>query len=204
MTKKKAEEAFAAGIEAEEAVDVEKAFRSYQAALKLDPTAVHARLRFSSLLFDQRKFKEAIHVARQIIRRRPRVYLAQCVIASSYVELDRWALAERFYRQALAIKQTPFVWVLLAYVLDRRGQHHKAVNCLRKALKVDPDYEEAHYNLGCFYKFKGKLALAEKHLKRAIEIDRRYASAYAELGQLLSQRKEQSLRPVGQEAGGCE
>ena len=71
-------------------------------------------------------------------------------------------------------------------MLGRLKRNEEAEECLRKALKVDPNYEEAHYNLGYIYRLNGKAKLAEKHLRRAIEIDRKYSLAYAELGQLLS------------------
>lgn len=62
--------------------------------------------------------------------------------------------------------------MLLSDVLGSVGREKESEECLREALKIDPDYEEAHYNLGCMYKLKGKLALAEKHLRKAIAIDR--------------------------------
>jgi len=123
---------------------------------------------------------------RQVIRKRSRTYSAHWIIARSYTELGRWSLAERAYRKSLEIKQSPITWVLLSDVLARRKRNDEAEECLRKALKVDPDYEEAHYNLGCIYRRKGKAKPAEKHLRRAIEIDRKYSLAYAELGHLLS------------------
>ena len=65
-----------------------------------------------------------------------------------------------------------------------------------KAMKVDPGDAAANYNLGCFYHSKGKLSLAEKHLRRAIKLDPKYALAYAELGQLLAQRKDRTKEAV--------
>ena len=192
MEKESAQKVFEAGIQAEEAGDSHKALRLYEQASAIDPTAPHSRLRLASLLFDEGRWKDAIRIARQLTKRWPRVHLAYSVIARSYAELGRWIMAERFYRQSLAIKQTPDNWVLLGSVLDRLGRNDEAEECLRKALKVDPRYEEAHYNLGCIYRLKGKLGLAEKHLKRAIEIDPKYALAYAELGQLLSGQKDRT------------
>jgi len=177
---------FDAAIAAEEAGHSAKALRLYEQASEIDPDASHVQLRWASLLHDEGQWKDAIRVARQLIKRRPRVYLAHRLIASSYDELGRLAMAERAYKQSLAIKQCPITWVLLGSVLGRLNRNEEAEECLRKALKVDPDYEEAHYNLGYLYRLKGKSNLAEKHLRRAIEIDRKYSLAYAELGQLLS------------------
>ena len=62
--------------------------------------------------------------------------------------------------------------------------------CLRRAIKLDPEYEEAHYNLGCGYRLRRQYSRAERHLRRAIEIDLAYSLAYAELGwSLLCHRK---------------
>jgi tetratricopeptide (TPR) repeat protein len=177
---------FEAAIASEEAGQSAKALRLYEQASTIDPDAPHVGLRWASLLYFEGRWKDSIRVARQIIKRRPRVYLAHRLIASSYDKLGRLLLAERFYKQSLGIKQCPISWVLLSSVLGRLNRQEEAEECLRKALKVDPNYEEAHFNLGYIYRLKGKSTLAEKHLRRAIELDRKYSLAYAELGQLLS------------------
>ena len=192
---KKAQDILEAAIQAEEAGDSDKALRLYERASLIDSTAPYPRMRLASLLYNVGKWKQAICVARQLTKCWPRFSSAYVVIARSYAALGRWKMAERFYRQSLAIKQEPWTWVLLGWALDRLRRHDEAKECLRKALKVDPDYEEAHYNLGYSYRKKGKFALAEKHLRRAIEIDPKYALAYAELGQLLSKdRPKEAVR----------
>jgi tetratricopeptide (TPR) repeat protein len=190
-----AKAAFEAGIQAEESGDFDKARRFYQRASLLDPTAPYSRLRLASLLLSEGKWKEAIRVARQLTKRWPNVHHvnhAYIVIARSYAELGRWRMAERFYRRSLAIKQRPEAWVLLSRVLSHLGRNDEVEECLRKALSVDRNYDEAHYNLGCIYSLKGNLTLAEKHLKRAIEIDPKYTLAFAKLGQLLSGQKDRT------------
>lgn len=192
MGKEKAQEVFEAGMRAEEAGHSAKSLRLYAKASALDPTAPHIKLRWASLLYDEGKWRDAIRVAREVIRKSPRIYLAHLVIAQSYAELGRWQVAERFYRKSLAIKPSSISLVLLADILGRLRRMEESEECLRKALRLDPDYEEAHYNLGYIYRMKGKFALAEKHLKRAIKIDRKYGLAYAELGQLLARRKDRT------------
>ena len=137
---------FDAATHAEQTGDSDKALRLYERA---------------SLLYDIGKWNEAIRVARQLTKRSPGSFSAHIVIAGSYAELGRWKMAERFYRKSLAITQEPWAWLLLGWALDRLKRHDEAKECLRKALKVDPDYDEAHYNLGCSYRRQGKLALAE-------------------------------------------
>ena len=200
------QEVFDAAIAAEEAGYSAKALRLYEKASDINPAAYPIGLRWASLLYDEARWKEAIRVARQMIRKRPQLYSAHWIIARSNIELGRWSLAERMYRESLAIKQSPTTWVLLSSLLARRKRNDEAEECLRKALKVDPDYEEAHYNLGYIYRLKGKFKLAEKHLRRAIEIDRKYALAYAELGQLLSgsgrnDRTKESVRLLRKAVG---
>ena len=188
----KAQEVFEAAIQAQEAGDSDTAIRLYEQSSLLAPQHPLPPLRLACLLYDVGKWTQAIRVARQLTKRQPRAHQAYCVIARSYAELGRWKMAERFYRQSLAIKQEPWTWLLLGRALDRLGRHDEAEECLRKALEVDPDYDEAHYNLGYNYKKEGKFALAEKHLRRAIEIDPKYAQAYAELGALLLREKNRT------------
>ena len=192
----KAQEVFEAAIQAEEAGDSDTAIRLYEQSSLLAPQHPLPLMRLAILLSRLGKWKQAIRVGRQATKRQPRADLAYCVIARSYAELGRWKMAERFYRHSLAIKQHPWTWLLLGSTLDRLGRHDEAEECLRKALEVDPDYDEAHYNLGYNYKKEGKFALAEKHLRRAIEIDPKYALAYAELGELLAGQKNRTNEAV--------
>jgi tetratricopeptide (TPR) repeat protein len=181
----RAQKVFEDAVRAEEAGHSSKALRLYEKASITDPEASHARLRWASLLRDEGRWKDAIRVARELIKSRPRLHLAPRLIGDCYAELGRLSMAERYFRRSLAIKQDPITWVLLSDVLGSVGREEESEECLRAALKIDPDYEEAHYNLGCVYKLEGKLTLAEKHLKKAIAIDRKYSLAYAELGHVF-------------------
>ena len=192
----KAQKVFEAAVQAEEAGDSDTAIRLYEQSSLLAPQHPLPLLRLAVLLSSLGKWKRAILVGRQVTKRQPRSAQAYCVIARSYAELGRWKMAERFYRQSLAIKQEPWTWLLLGWALDRLGRHDEAEECLRKALEVDPDFAEAHYNLGYNYRTEGNFTLAEKHFRRAIELDPKYALAYAELGALLAGQKNRIKEAV--------
>jgi tetratricopeptide (TPR) repeat protein len=191
-----AQNLFDAAILAEEGGQVGKALRLYEKASEIAEDASAPRLRWASLLYDQGSWKEAISVARQVTRRWPAIYLAYSLIGECYVKVGHLLKAERAFRQSLVAKPKPSTWVFLSDVLSRPGRENESIGCLRSALALDPEYEEAHYNLGCIYKLDGKQALAERHLRRAIEIDPKYALAYAELGFVLLRFKKRVKEAV--------
>lgn len=193
----KAQEVFDAAVQAEEAGDFDRAILLYEQSSLLAPQHPLPLLRLAILLSELGQWERVIRVGHQVTKRQPRSSQGYCVIARGYAELGRWKMAERFYRRSLAIKQDPWIWLLLGWALDRLKRHDEAEECLRKALEVDPDYDEAHYNLGYSYRKDGKFPLAEKHLKRAIEIDPKYQLAYAELGAMLTGQKDRAKEAVG-------
>ena len=190
----KAQELFDAAVQAEEAGDAEKAIRLYEQSSLVDPQTPLPRLRLAFLLYEEGKWKEAIRVGRQLAKRWPRAHPAYSVIGHSYRELGRLTIAERYFRKAVNIKKEVPLLVFLGDALRSLERTDEAEECFREALELEPDNEEVHLNLGRVYIEKGEFTLAEKHLKRAIELDQNYALAYAFLGELLSKPKENRTR----------
>jgi len=112
-----------------------------------------------------------------------------------WLHLNEPKAAERELRRSLAERPDPGTCVFLNTSLVMQGRDEEARQCLEEALRLDPDYEEAHYNLGCNDRRRGDSAAAEKRFRRAIEIDPDYALAHAELGHvLLGRDPEEALR----------
>ena len=157
--------------------------------LNLELEKAQAVFDASDQLYAQGKWNQAIRVARPLIKYWPRFQPPYIVIATSYFRLGRLKLAERFYRQALALKEETNVLVLHGIALFELERTDEAQECFRKAVELDPNNEEAHWNLARVYKSMGKFDGAEKHLKQAIEIDPKLARAHADLGHLLAGQK---------------
>ena len=68
------------------------------------------------------------------------------------------------------------------------GQFSDAARELEKALALDPDFAEAHENLGALYLKLDRPAEAEQHVRRAIELNPSSSFAHSDLSalQLLS------------------
>jgi tetratricopeptide (TPR) repeat protein len=184
----KAHRLFDAAGKAEDEGNLSKALRLYKQVAEIDKNSHHPLLGIADILRDQSQWKDAIQTARKVTKRWPdshAAYLAYTILGDCY--LKQWHLlrAERAYRQALAIEQHPEPWVFLSFVSLYSGRDDDVIACLQNALKIDPHYEEAHYNLGIEYRRRRQYARAERHLRKAIEIDPAYSLAYAELGLLL-------------------
>ncbi len=70
-------------------------------------------------------------------------------------------------------------------ILRGIGKLQAAELSTRKAIKLKPDFAEAHYNLGNILKDLGKLQDAELSYRKAIEIKLDYAKAHYNLGNIL-------------------
>jgi tetratricopeptide (TPR) repeat protein len=68
---------------------------------------------------------------------------------------------------------------------SRDGQHEAAARELEKAIKIDPDFAEAHANLGVQYFILGRYAAAGVAMRRAVELNPALPMAISNLAALL-------------------
>ena len=62
------------------------------------------------------------------------------------------------------------------------GQLEMAVKCFERALKIKPDFADAHYNLGLTFQELDQLDSAVKSYKKTLAIQANYVKAYNNLG----------------------
>lgn len=69
-------------------------------------------------------------------------------------------------------------------------QFEAAVNCYKKALKIMPDYAQAHFNMGAAYQAMGDHDRGIGCYQSAIKIDPNYADAYNNMGNAFKDKGE--------------
>ncbi|MGD2248537.1 MAG: tetratricopeptide repeat protein [Candidatus Methanofastidiosia archaeon] len=79
-----------------------------------------------------------------------------------------------------------------AILLEEKKDFEKAEHHYKKALKINPEYAEAHYNYAILLKEKKDFEKAEHHYKKALKINPEYADAHGNLGILYSDQKKYS------------
>jgi len=141
-------------------------------------------------LRDQGDAQGALDVLRGAAERWPECDLLHLLMGQCHDDLDQLAEAERAFRRSLAIDRRPETLSFLAYALRRQDRDAESLVCLREVLELEPEYEEAHYNIGCHFKRAGDPDAALDCFQRAIDIDPDYAAAHAELGFGLMRRND--------------
>jgi tetratricopeptide (TPR) repeat protein len=116
-------------------------------------------------LFDQGLYEQAIEAFRQALD-----------------EPKGGALVERLARFYLAESHSALA---LAQMTNRAEE--RAIDNLRQAITISPNYADLHYHLGCAYLNQNEIVLAVPAFERALEINPGYARARLQLGVALYQ-----------------
>ncbi len=94
--------------------------------------------------------------------------------------------AAKYYQQVIDQGiQDHRVFSNYGILLKSLGKLQEAEVSTRKAIKLNPDYADAHLNLGNILNYLGKLQEAEVSTRKAIEINPDLAEAHSNLGNIL-------------------
>jgi protein O-GlcNAc transferase len=187
---------------AEKAGDLRIAERCYEQCVSLDDGSVlsqdeaeascllfYAYIKYAKLCEEQGDYKGAIRRAERALASdewRPHALIRQGIC---YKELGRLDEAEKAYREAIAIWPHPpeaWLFVLLFSVVHETGtRDHEARELLEKALEINPNCDEAYYNLAGLSSKEGDAGAARRYLEKAIEVTPDYALAHRQLGILF-------------------
>jgi len=132
-------------------------------------------------------------------------------LAVQHHQAGRLAEAEALYRQILAVEpRHAEALQLLGCIAQQRGQSdvavdliRRAVAAFRRAIQLQPDYAEAHSNLGNVLRDQGLLDEAIAADRRAIQLNPGYAKAHNNLGIALDEQghREEAVAAFAQPSG---
>lgn len=111
-----------------------------------------------------------------------------------------FAFAEGYYQQAQSLcleilAEYPDcgpAWHLIGVVAQKEGKHKLAIESLQKAIFLDLEDAQAHYNLAVTYNSLGNLEAAQEAYQKAIDLRPSFVAAHYNLGNLCAQRQQLS------------
>jgi protein O-GlcNAc transferase len=133
------------------------AVSAYRRAITLKPDFADAHLALGSELDDLGEKESAVVCYRRALEFRPDFVEGHIRLANVLTQIPgQLTAAVASYRQALALQpDTVPVLTNLACALKDLGELNSALDCIRKALELDPNYALAHNNLLFIHNYLG-------------------------------------------------
>lgn len=147
-------------------------------------------------LIKQGKTQNAIKIAKQILAKDPKNYLAHYYLGKAYIKENRTELAVIEYKNVndnalfgegineLTFRQE-YSQLLLKY-----NQQNEALKNFLLLTKLDPQNAENFYQVGRIYEDQNRYDIALGFMQKCAMIDKKHAKAHAEIGLMLYRTKQ--------------
>ena len=147
-------------------------------------------------LIKQGKTQNAIKIAKQLIAKDQKNYLAHYYLGKAYIKENRTELAVIEYKNvndnALfgeGINELTFRSEY-SQLLLKYNQQNEALKNFLLLTKLDPQNAENFYQVGCIYEQQNRYDLALGFMQKCAMIDKKHAKAHAEIGLMLYRTKQ--------------
>ena len=154
--------------------------------IALNPQARSAHFNLSKALYNQKRYEEALEMARVAVDQRPDYSKAHANLGAIFNALGHFEEAETHLRRAIALDpQEKGAHFRLGKALYNQKRYEEALEMARVAVDQRPDFASAHIALGIACAALSRFEEAETHLRRAIALDPQGQDAYLNLGDVL-------------------
>lgn len=182
---------FNSGRRAFELEQYEMASQAFTEAARLDPRSARIQLYLGRAFYGLHHFKQAEGALRRALELTPDGWEARFYLARVLREQIRFDEAMTEFRKVAAASRTwqePLYY--MGQLLYQRGQYEQARKELERAVALISaetplaSRRAITYQLALTHQRLGNLAEAERHLRRAIEMDPQYARAFYTLAEV--------------------
>ena len=175
--------------------DLERAGGYFTKILAVEPNHFESLVYSGIAASESGETAEAETLLKKAIERKPDAFLPHFALGALYANGGRPDEAEAELRRALEVAPVVSAHVLLATVLREKGNVNGAIEQLEAAQRVQPDSEEAVFQLGLCYLDKNKTRRALECFQLALEKNPKRLE-YQEAVRLLERRKRYALPRV--------
>jgi tetratricopeptide (TPR) repeat protein len=173
------------GEAAFQAGELETARIAYRKVIDLRGPQFEALVYLGAVASDLGHWDEAEDALTRAREMAPEAFLPHFTLGALKVVCGEHREAVHHLENSLAIEEAPQSWYLLGISRLELGQSGRAVNALRRAVEISPEFEDALYQLGIAYLRRGWTNKALDAFQRVLRLDPQRLQ-YQETVRLLS------------------
>jgi tetratricopeptide (TPR) repeat protein len=171
-------------IVAEQLGYIEEAEGAFREAIKIDDRESSAYVGLASILITRSEYEDAFHLLREALSLEKNAY-TYTILGVALNRAGREEEAKANLEVALVLDPTYEEAYFNLGLIKRRTDQSEAERLFLKALEIDPEYSNAHRELGWLFNKRGDFVQAEYHIRRSLELKADDAWARIYLGNLL-------------------
>ncbi|WNG38101.1 social motility TPR repeat lipoprotein Tgl [Archangium violaceum] len=194
------------GLQAQQAGNVQEAYKELQKSLELDPEYPEAHNAIAILLHMAfNRPEQAISHYKKALELRPNFSEVKTNLANVYLSQSRYDEAIKLYEEALndMLYPTPFIAQgNMGWALYKRGDLERGLKSIKAAVTTNPGFCLGYKNLGIIYDETGDVSEACRYFGRYREACPDVADAYLREG--ACQVKQGKMEEARQSFTACE
>lgn len=175
--------------------DLERAGGYFKKILGVEPNHFESLVYSGIAASENGETETAESLLKRALERKPEAFLPHFALGALYSNASRWDEAEQELRLALEAAPVPAAHVMLGTVLREKGDVTRAIREFEEARRLQPDSEEAAFQLGLCYLDKNRARRALECFQQALEKNPRRLE-YQEAVRLLDRRRRYALPRV--------
>ena len=140
-------------------------------------------------LFKEKNYKGVIESGLKLLKKNPKNYQLVYSIGLSYVNLQNYTEAEKYFDKLLYDQKKPELFYIQANIHKQLKKYDSAINYFEEAIRLNPNFSEAYNNLGNIKKRIGKIDEAINCFEKAIQLKENNIQAYFNLANIYKENK---------------
>jgi len=140
-------------------------------------------------LYKDKNYNSFIKLGLKLLKKNPKNYQLTYLIGLSYVNLKKYAEAEKYFDKLLYVQKKPEIFFIQANIHKQLKKYDSAISYFEEAIQLNPKFSEAYNNLGNVKKRVGKIDEAISCFKKAIQLKESNIEAYFNLANIYKENR---------------